>query len=230
MPYLESAVPSAPFWLSPSTATSKMLVIALGLPSPKDDELRTNLKRLSSAYVTFEQPSSMGTNEGQVWHRLYTSKYGQGSVGAGSITAPTSISRHSFEAVLGPTTAITGITAVMFGPELVRAYPEAKVVLNRQRDGKAWEKDFRLASSDASRDWTFGASRLIKAQGLWSQSLREKQLQAMFPHGIDKGIKGFYEEYYDEIEAWLRHEQVDFLNWSVEDGSEALARFLGKST
>jgi hypothetical protein len=48
------------------------------------------------------------------------------------------ITAAEFDALLGHCTAVTDAAGSVFAAELIRAYPEAKVVLNVRRDEEAW--------------------------------------------------------------------------------------------
>jgi hypothetical protein len=50
--------------------------------------------------------------------------------------------RKEFDGLLGHCEAVTDTPPADFGPELVAAYPEAKVVIV-QRDFEAWERSYR---------------------------------------------------------------------------------------
>jgi Sulfotransferase domain len=45
---------------------------------------------------------------------------------------------HSFDRVIGDCDAVTDVPCAIFGPEMLQAYPDAKVILNRRTDEEAW--------------------------------------------------------------------------------------------
>ena len=62
------------------------------------------------------------------WCRLAQAKYHD----------KTFLNRQQFDKVLGDCEAVTDLPSAAFAVELLQAYPEAKVILNRRRDVQSW--------------------------------------------------------------------------------------------
>lgn len=60
-----------------------------------------------------------------------------------------------FDRLLGHMDASTDVPTVWFATELLQAYPEAKVILNRRRDVKAWKKSFRASVLPMMKNWQY---------------------------------------------------------------------------
>jgi hypothetical protein len=65
------------------------------------------------------------------------------------------ITRAEFDHVLGDEEALTDIPSAWFATDLPRAYPEAKVILNRWRDVHEWHRSFRDIVLPTMTSWTY---------------------------------------------------------------------------
>ncbi|KAI2464324.1 hypothetical protein F4781DRAFT_436526 [Annulohypoxylon bovei var. microspora] len=106
-----------------------MQVLCVGFPHCGTESLRNALLALGYDH-TYHLP---GMGPGEVnyfprWIRLYRKKW------FGVLDSNCTIMR----AVLGHTVAVVGAAGAVFAADLIAAYPEAKVVLNRDID--AWHR------------------------------------------------------------------------------------------
>jgi len=137
--------------------------------------------------------------------------------------------RAEFDKLLGHCAAITDGPANCFGPELIEAYPDAKVVLVK-RDFEAWFKSF-----DAIIEGAYSKMFRIlgytdpgwmgKVQGvidLWLPG----QFKAATAAECRANARQVYEEHYAEARRITPKGQL--LEYRLGDGWEPLCRFLGK--
>ncbi|KAK5467586.1 hypothetical protein LTS15_000559 [Exophiala xenobiotica] len=123
-----------------------------------------------------------------------------------------------------------------FGPELIEAYPEAKVILTN-RDIDSWHKSFTEAAvapfySVPGRitgflSWAMH-SPFRYGQPVWKMVLEEFfQINPHAPNGIDtSAAKGVYSQHYAQIRKLVPKDRL--LEYQVQDGWEPLCKFLGK--
>lgn len=118
----------------------------------------------------------------------------------------------------------------IFAEELLDFYPEAKVVVNRRKDMDAWHRSLNEAAETVLGSW-----------GLWVLSWWDAELfwwykSAVLWMGImGKGNGGFKRSgkdwakcYYERLEAKLKNDGRDYLDWEVQEGWLPLCEYLGK--
>lgn len=69
--------------------------------------------------------------------------------------APEVLRERYFDRLLGDMEASTDVPTVWFAPELLQAYPDAKVILNSRRDIKAWKESFRASVLPMMQSWPY---------------------------------------------------------------------------
>ncbi|OAA81039.1 hypothetical protein LEL_00584 [Akanthomyces lecanii RCEF 1005] len=199
-----------------------MQVLCLGLSRSGTDSLRNALTILGyrdvyhGFVITARQRSDCA-----FWVPLMRRKLGGGSSSDDVQPLP------DFDSVLGRATAVTDGPANVFGEELMRYYPDARVVLNRRRDADAWS-----ASMERTCLQVFGWP-------MWTLSWFDAGICWLW-WNFDLVMRGYYggdfarngtrvaERHYASLEESLQRQDRDFLDWSVEDGWEPLCEFLGK--
>lgn len=115
--------------------TKPMRVLCLGLSRSGTDSLRRALYILGFSHVWhgFNLPDpSYSSLPAKTFTRLARRKFSPQD-------QDTPISREDFEVVLADCDAVTDSPATIFAPELISAYPEAKVILNI-RETNSWHK------------------------------------------------------------------------------------------
>ena len=104
--------------------------------------------------ILFEDPPYV-----QGWTRLAKRKWAGTADGAPD--GECEISAAEFDALLGHSVAVTDTAANFFAAELIKAYPDALVVLNKRRDLGAWhrsvDKNLLKGVADSWAQW--GVSR-----------------------------------------------------------------------
>lgn len=159
--------------------------------------------------------------EWDIWIELTKAKY-EGD--------PTTIDwKREFDGLLGHCEAVTDTPPAYFGPELIAAYPEAKVVIV-QRDFEAWERSHQplfdgmwnplysvLAFLDPQCVGRIKRNSLIITKGKWHAKTKEE---------MRANLRAVYHEHYDTIRAVTPPERL--LEYELGSGWEPLCKFLGK--
>ena len=63
------------------------------------------------------------------------------------------ITAADFDALLGHSVAVTDAAANCFAPELIAAYPDAKVILNTRKSVDAWHSSVLTNIVGVNEDW-----------------------------------------------------------------------------
>ncbi|KAK7977171.1 hypothetical protein PG988_004661 [Apiospora saccharicola] len=141
--------------------------------------------------------------------------------------------REEFDQLLGEYQAVTDGPFCLFGPELMAAYPDAKVVLV-ERPLDSWYESF---ASTVSR-MPFRRRLLDRLVNFLVPDLarqrraRDAVFGAVVPHAADSQddirarCRDVYRRHYREIRRAARPGQV--LEYALDDGWEPLCEFLGK--
>lgn len=204
------------------TRDRPMCVLALGLSRMGTDSLRQALEMLGykGVYHGFVLAASF-PEDCAFWYPALRAKY------YGDRPAP-SLTRADFDSVIGNMEAITDCPAVCLGKELMLAYPEAKVILNRRRNLDAWHYSYKT-----------GPAMGVIAPFLWTCSWFDTRLlwiRQMFYLGLIESMKGDFDKYgkecatehFQEMEESLKEQDREYLEWSVEEGWEPLCKFLDR--
>ncbi|KAK0937714.1 hypothetical protein LTR29_010715 [Friedmanniomyces endolithicus] len=151
--------------------------------------------------------------------------------------------RPEFDNLLGYWGACTDQPAVLFVEELVKAYPDAKVVLC-ERNAYRWFKSYNGTVIDGSANPTIPLAALLDP-GFLGQTSRQTNLIARYyfnvkhPKGTNSffGKKPFFAEWrINAVPTYLAHNEhvkrvtpADrLLLFDLADGWEPLCKFLGK--
>jgi len=204
------------------TRTRELKVLCLGLGRTGTDSLRTALAELGYCEIhhgyRYVSPSNPG--EQPQWLRLALAKY--------KYHDPTFLNRREFDKVLGDCEAVTDMPSAVFGPELLKAYPEAKVVLNRRRDPEAWVESQKKTLYAMSTTWQSFIRPYFQPELFWITLTTPWFLQPKCDWNFEKNGLNMYEDHYAELEAVCREQGRQWLDWTVEDGWEPLCEFLQK--
>ena len=201
-----------------------MAVLALGLSRSGTDSLRSALMHLEyvncyHGYSTIDE----GWADSRAWHSLLIRKFHSNSP-----TSTPNITTADLDAVLGNCMAVTDIPAVMFGHELLRAYPDAKVILNRRSDLKQWKESFRSTTYAAEQSWVMWVLSFFNAELFWMEQIFILIIDALFHGDFEKNAEEAYVKHYEDLESTLKDSGREFLRWEVDHGWGPLCEFLGK--
>jgi hypothetical protein len=154
-----------------------------------------------------------------MWIEAFEAKYeGKGTL----------FGRDEFDKLLGHCAAVTDAPCCDFGPELIDAYPEAKVVLV-QREFSAWYKSFSIIAEDSFNPvfkiaaildpyWT---GRARKMAFLWLSGRYGRSSQE-----IKDNLRRVYDEHHATIRRVTPPQKL--LEYELGSGWEPLCKFLDK--
>ncbi|KAK4494630.1 hypothetical protein PRZ48_013986 [Zasmidium cellare] len=142
------------------------------------------------------------------------------------------LNEREFDRILGNCDAVTDVPCALFAQELLRLYPEAKVVLNRRRDAKGWKKSMQ------------SSMLVISRMGVWARTVnmwhpKYAWVRLFWIHVIDNlfhnpWLEGpstmtlDYEKHYANLKSQCEDSGREYLEWCVEDGWAPLCKFLEK--
>ena len=139
-------------------------------------------------------------------------------------------SKAFFDGLLGHVGAVTDAPCLLFAPELIQFYPDAKVVLV-ERDIDSWFKSWMALCNNAYQPVIFFLGRLdpgflgrITRVG-WGITLP----QTGFSENLDQvkvRSREVYRHHYRDIREMVPRDRL--LNFKLQDGWEPLCAFLGK--
>lgn len=135
--------------------------------------------------------------------------------------------REDFDRLLGHCQAVSDIPAVVFSEDLIRAYPDAKVILTL-RDVDSWHAS-NLKTVNAlythplgpifrALDWIF------RTRARYSRPMFQKLWYHFYEGDFNKNGKRIFEEHYARIRSIVPKERL--LEYNVSDGWEPLCKFL----
>lgn len=213
----------------PRKRTKPMAVLCMGPPRSATDSLAAALRTLG--YTTYhgwdivvEQPS-----RGRQWMMLTKQKWGPPS-------GDSNVTTEQFDELMGHADAVLDTIPFTFPSDLIAAYPEAKVILNKRKDLDAWHRSilatFVVQIESAATWWI---SR-FSPQLYWTFETAAKYMWPLAwrsgPNGPGYGLrycgKWVYREHCAMVRGLMIGREDQFLEWSVEDGWEPLCKFLDK--
>ncbi|KAI1373084.1 hypothetical protein F4677DRAFT_448677 [Hypoxylon crocopeplum] len=199
-----------------------MQVLCVGISRSGTESLREALLKLDFTHTyhgwdTVLQPRF----QLQAWYSLVKRKYEQ----PGS-----KFTSADFDPIIGHCVAITDLPGAVFAPELIAAYPDAKVILNVRRDLDAWYRSFESTMGVFDRnpmnlDWVL--SWFCRDLFWIRQCMSRKMVPLFFRGSFARNGKEVYKDHVDLVRK-MELSPDRFLEWSVEDGWEPLCRFLDR--
>ncbi|KUJ11455.1 uncharacterized protein LY89DRAFT_758083 [Mollisia scopiformis] len=178
--------------------TVPMQVLSLGMSRTGTASLKVAFHILGYHDVFHNLNTSQNLREWDIWNELAQAKYAKDP-------DPSTIDwRKEFDGLLGHCEAVTDTPPAYFAPELITAYPEAKVVIPLLE--AMWNPIYKvLAFLDP------------QCVGKWHASNKEE---------MRMNLRAAYYEHYDTIRAVTPPERL--LEYELGSGWEPLCKFLGK--
>ncbi|PGH16543.1 hypothetical protein AJ79_01649 [Helicocarpus griseus UAMH5409] len=139
--------------------------------------------------------------------------------------------REDFDRILGEFAVISDVPAIAFSEELVRMFPEAKVVLV-SRDINKWHASFCTNVVDKSYTWMTLILRNVFDRFLAARPATTffKLLYAMFNatdrEGVEQNAQETYRRHYENVRKLVPPERL--LEYKLGSGWAPLCEFLGK--
>jgi hypothetical protein len=129
------------------------------------------------------------------------------------------ITRVELDHVFGDYEALTDIPAAWFATDLLRAYPKAKVILNRRRDVHEWQHSFRDSVLPMMTSWTYWWTSFFDARLFWGLGLTDLMwMRFYFQNDFEKNAIRAHDWHFEQIEDAVEEQGRSALKWSVEDG------------
>lgn len=235
--FLEDTVYHIPTNPKVRSKDKQLQVICVGMPRTATESLQHGLIRLGFNHtyhgwdIMFEERHIM-----RLWGQLGRRKYlGEPNSPRGDC----SFTQEDFDEVLGDAVAVADAPASCFAAELIRCYPDAKVVLNTSRDTESWHASVVKNIAGVNRNWMFWLMSWTSADLFWVWNTAERILWPGLFRCIDApGLPGNLERGIGRCGEWIHAEHIAMvkglveserlLEWTVQDGWEPLCNFLGK--
>ncbi|KAF2254708.1 hypothetical protein BU26DRAFT_143852 [Trematosphaeria pertusa] len=204
--------------------TRPLQVICVGPSRSGTDSLKQALLLLGYQNVFHGYDTLLPANRHMkpILSRLVNKKYNSDAKdGDISFTA------EEFDEVFGECDAITDMPGAMFAAELVVAYPEAKVILNRRKDVDAWYRSISATFAPVQQDRWAAFCQWFSPDLYWSRRLLIREIfPCVYHNNFRANGKWVYREHCAMARGLVPKEK--FLEWGVEDGWGPLCEFLGK--
>ncbi|KAJ5722771.1 hypothetical protein N7488_000806 [Penicillium malachiteum] len=134
---------------------------------------------------------------------------------------------EDFDKVIGHCMAITDHPAAAFAPELIAAYPDAKVILNVRKDVRKWHKSVMETLMPVYKSWRFSFRSYFCAELYWMQKSFVRGNWNIFYRGnFEKNSYQALRDHVRMVKSIVSPERL--LGWDICDGWEPLCEFLGK--
>lgn len=209
---------------------TQLSVLALGLSRSGTDSLRQALIQLgySECYHGFVCGSRYP--DLKAWCRLYA--YKAELARQRGLVPPTDpndmswwhfdsgLTREDFEPMLADCRAVTDLPCCMFIYELIRCYPEAKVLVNFREDVDAWHKSIETNCKipfTQNREWKYMS--LCSAEFFWWYRAWRLSFGTYWDiSNWDARGKAFHNEHYAHLRRVAKEYGRETLEWRVQDG------------
>ncbi|KAI9368051.1 hypothetical protein BJX61DRAFT_525687 [Aspergillus egyptiacus] len=207
----------------PRSRTKPMQVLALGMSRSGTESLRRALIILGYDHVYHGFDMSESTPmQWKEWAVLGRRKFGlTGTTHKGDPL----ITRDDFDSILGHSEAVTDQPCAIFAADLIKAYPEAKVILNH-RNVDSWYESITALILPHARGFWYHVLPWFQADMYWAVQYTIHCFNMHFYGSLERNGKWVYEQHSATIRGLVEPEKL--LVWKVQDGWEPLCRFLGK--
>ena len=159
-------------------------MLALGLPRTGTDSLKQALQILGYDHVYHGFDIFLDAPNCLVWSQLAAKK-----------RSGKTISSSDFDEVLGHYEAVTDQPCCLFGSDLIEAYPDARIILNRRKDVDDWYRSL-MAITGIIESWSGWARSLVGAEEFWIMRTIKVGWIAYFRGDYRKNGKEVYEQHY----------------------------------
>ncbi|KAI9741367.1 MAG: hypothetical protein M1834_003084 [Cirrosporium novae-zelandiae] len=193
-----------------------MKVLALGMGRTGTVSLRAALKRLGYQDTYHMMCASVeNPPDCLMWSDAFAAKYdGKGEWG-----------REQWDQLLGHCQAVCDWPACAFAPELIEAYPEAKIIITT-RDVDSWHKSVMKTVYWRVMDPEFRIVHHFSwGAGMYYPMLK-KMFDTFFKGDFPNKGKECFQEHYAEVRKMVKPENL--LEYNISDGWEPLCKFLGE--
>ncbi|KAE8167839.1 P-loop containing nucleoside triphosphate hydrolase protein [Aspergillus tamarii] len=208
--------------------TKPVEVLCLGLPRTGTESLSVALRTLGlQTYHGWDLVFEPDGRKLQLCAELVRRKYNGARDGDVHITSA------EFDILVGDSQAVVDSLCILFAPELLAAYPDAKVVLNVRPDTSAWYRSInKTIVEEVDQSWVIWVMQWFSAEFHWLYSLYLRDGYPGIFHssttkeGIQRNAKWVYRDHCNMVRGMVPKDNL--LEWSVEDGWQPLCKFLDK--
>lgn len=216
--------------LAPPSRTREkpMQILAVGPSRSGTASLRAALIELGYTTVYHGFEIALHPEDDRGWYNLMCKKWrGTTDKTARAGDNTNAITAEEFDSIIGHCVAITDQPAASFAPELIAAYPDAKVILNVRRDVEAWHQSVMHTIMPFIGDTRAWARSWFCTELFWAQqNFVQGSWPAFFRGDFADNGKWVLREHCATIRGLVPREKL--LEWDVSDGWEPLCRFLEK--
>ncbi|MCJ1357618.1 MAG: hypothetical protein MMC33_007614 [Icmadophila ericetorum] len=195
-----------------------MKVLVLGMMRTGTASMRRALEVLGykesyHMFNTFENPRDC-----DMWNEAYDAKFFGGKP----------FTKENWDQLLGHCQAVTDVPAACFGPELIAAYPDAKVILTL-RDVDKWHDSVMTTVVEANKHPLLPLLCYLDPVfvGKW-KPMTTKMKNGFFRGSVKDNGKQIFLDHYEEIRRLVPKENL--LEYKVGEGWDRLCEFLGDET
>ncbi|KAJ5173363.1 hypothetical protein N7492_005956 [Penicillium capsulatum] len=213
---------------APHKRSKPVEVLCLGLPRTGTESLSVGLRTLGlQTYHGWDLVFEPDGSKLQLCTELLRRKY------HGARDGDVQITRAEFDILLGDSQAVVDSLPFFFAPEMLAAYPDAKVVLNLRPDMDAWYRSInKTIVQEIDQSWIVWGMQWFSPEFHWLYALYLRYGYPGVFHGttttgsIQRNAKWVYRDHCNMVRGMVPRENL--LEWSVEDGWEPLCKFLDK--
>ncbi|KAK2689034.1 hypothetical protein QWA68_011585 [Fusarium oxysporum] len=125
--------------------------------------------------------------------------------------------------------SICDLPVVYFTPDMMDAYPDAKIVLNQRPDPEVWAKSAEESFWFFFSPWFYWVGLLWSSDRMWYTLNMESINLGKEKYGSANIFSAeMYSKYNEEVLAEAKKRNREVLQFKAEDGWEPLCKFLGK--
>ncbi|KAJ2994466.1 hypothetical protein NUW58_g1551 [Xylaria curta] len=201
--------------LAENTSGVELEVIVLGMPRTGSISMRVALENLG--YKCFHgRLMDQTPHLYEPWGEALRAKYfGEGEL----------FGRKEFDKLYGDHNAACNYPGTMVAEDLVRAYPNAKIILTN-RDVDKWAQSLKQSVDVVGKNWkSFDwIAPFDPVYGPWWKY--HKLEHAVRPYMAPKGERQGYLDYYERMRSLVPKERL--LDYHVSEGWGPVCEFLGK--
>ncbi|KAJ5083161.1 hypothetical protein N7456_012588 [Penicillium angulare] len=214
----------------PHKRTKPVQVLCLGMPRTGTESLSVALRKLGiETYhgwdILFETDGSKLQHCNELVRRKYW----------GARDGDVSISSAEFDVLLGDHQGVIDTLPSLFAPELLAAYPDAKVILNLRTDVDAWYRSIdKTFIQTFDQSWLLWTMKWFSGGAFWLTGIYIgcgipgifRSLNGSATDGVQRNAKWIYRDHCNMVRGMVPKEKL--LEWTVQDGWEPLCEFLDK--
>jgi hypothetical protein len=197
-----------------------MRVLCVGLSRSATESLQQALEILG-VYPTYHGWGVLEPGAYEYWVKTYRKRY---SSNPSQCRGESSLTREHFELMLAGSQAVTDFCAAHFADDIIRAYPEAMVILNTRKDIDAWYESI-MSTFYAIRPTGFAWVRnFFNARLYWRNCFYAETVFGFYNGNMPATAKWRAREHVASVRGSVEPSRL--LEWSVEDGWQPLCEFL----